>query len=162
MLCAIRPHGLGLFELELGKHLPNFSREGAGKTHLLRKDLRALRQPVLLIFDHYEDVAQNKIVTDWLNQQLLMEVDTSLGLAVIVAGRAIPDFMSTAWRQLARQLPLGPICDQQEWEPWIARRYPGLRDKGADLSTVIMCAEGKPGMVAALCEAIVKTDRVAE
>ena len=60
---------LGQFDLDLSVHLPNFAREGASKTHLLRKDLRALRQPVLIIFDSYEAAHDNKPVADWLSQQ---------------------------------------------------------------------------------------------
>jgi hypothetical protein len=145
---------LGSIDLGLGPFLPNFSREGAGKTPLLRKDLRALRQPVLVVFDHYEDVARNKVVTDWLNEQFLPEVETSLGLAVIVGGQEVPDRMAAAWRDLSRPLSLGPITQLEPWERWIARRYPAFRDKGAHLPTVLMFARGNPGVVAAVCEAI--------
>ncbi len=147
---------LGQFDLDLGAHLPNFSREGASKTHLLRKDLRALRQPVLLIFDGYnKDVADNKAVADWLNQHLLAEVETALGLAVIVAGQRVPDFVNAGWRDLARYLPLEPITKVEDWEPWIARRYPDFRDKG-DLLTILKLARGNPGVVSASCVVIVK------
>jgi hypothetical protein len=61
---------LGQLYLEIGDHLPNFSREGANKPHLLRRDLRALRQPVLIIFDTYEDVANNVNIADWLSVRL--------------------------------------------------------------------------------------------
>src|ERR1017187_1921777 len=65
---------LGQLDLDLGALLPNFTREGSTKTHLLRKDLRALRQPVLLIFDSYDqDVVDNPPVADWLSQQILSE-----------------------------------------------------------------------------------------
>lgn len=151
------PEVLGLFDLDLGSnYLPNFSREGASKSHLLRKDLRALRQPVLIIFDHYEDAAGNKIVTEWLNQQLLMELETSFGLAVIVAGQTIPDFTVAGWCQLVQHVPLGPIDDPKDWEPWISRRYPCFQGGVADLRTVLLAAEGKPALVASLCEAITR------
>ena len=90
------------FDLDLGACLPNFAQQGADNTHLLRKDLRALRQPVLIIFDSYEDVAENKTVADWLCHQLLNEIETALGLAVIVAGQRVPDpkraFWGASWR----------------------------------------------------------------
>lgn len=50
---------MGLMDIEIGSLLPNFSRGNAYKTHVLRKDLRALRQPVLLVLDSYEAVAEN-------------------------------------------------------------------------------------------------------
>jgi hypothetical protein len=148
---------LGQFDLDLGGHLPNFFREGAGKTHLLRKDLRALRQPVLIIFDSYEDAADNKTVTDWLGQQLLDEVETALGLAVIVAGQRVPASTNAFWRDLARYLALGPITELEHWEPWVERRYPGFRHKGAHLPTVLMITGGNPALITSACEAIAKS-----
>jgi hypothetical protein len=148
---------LGQFHLDLGEHLPNFSREGANKTHLLRKDLRVLRRPVLLIFDSYEDAAVNKPLTDWLSLQILNEVETALSLAVIVAGQKVPDFTNAGWRDLARHFPLEPITEIEHWEPWIERRYPRFSAKGAHLPTVLMFAQGNPAVVSAACEAISKS-----
>jgi len=148
---------LGQLYLDLGAHLPNFSQQGADKTHLLRKDLRALQQPVLIIFDSYEDVAENKTVADWLCQQLLNEIETALGLAVIVAGQTVPDSASAFWRELARHVLLGPITELEYWEPWIERRYPSFRHKGAHLPTVLMIAHGNPAVIATSCEAIAKS-----
>jgi hypothetical protein len=148
---------LGQFDLDLGDRLPNFSRQGGDKTHLLRKDLRTLRQPVLIIFDSYEHVAENKIVADWLSQQLLNEVVTAQGLAVIVAGQRVPDLTNASWREMARHLQLGPITEPADWERWITRRYPSFRDKGAHLPTVLVIAHGSPAVVATACEAIAKS-----
>ena len=128
---------LGQFDLDLGAHyLPQFSRAGATKTHLLRKDLRDLRQPVLTIFDSYERAAENKPVADWLSQQFLAEVETALGLAAIVAGQKVPRFADAPWRDSARHIPRLPIMDIAQWEPWIERRYPGF-DKDTHLRTVL-------------------------
>jgi hypothetical protein len=148
------PAVLGQFDLDLGMNLPNFSRLGADKTHLLRKDLRALRQPVLIIFDSYEEAAGNKPVADWLCQQFLNEIETAIGLAVIVAGQRIPKSASTSWSELTRCLQLEPITEPEHWEPWIDRRYPKFRQQGAHLPTVLMSARGNPALVATLCEAI--------
>jgi SEFIR domain len=149
---------LGQFDLDLSMHLPNFTREGANKAHLLRKDLRALRQPVLLIFDSYDKhVSENRLVADWLSQQLLVEVETALALGVVVAGQEAPDFERAVWRDLARHLPLSPITDPEHWEPWVARHYPDLQRKGAHLPTVLMIAEGNPGVVSSYCAAIARS-----
>lgn len=147
---------LGQFDLDLGARLPSFMREGATKTHLLRKDLRALRQPCLAIFDSYEHAAENKAVAGWLNQQFLAEVETALGLAVIIAGQRVPEHLNAGWRDLARHLPLEPITEIEHWEPWVERHYPGFRDKGAHLPTGLMYARGNPAVVSAFCEAIAK------
>lgn len=144
---------LSQFNLDVGEHLPNFARD-TGNAPLLRKDLRALRRPLLAIFDSYEAAADNKPVADWLSQQLLAEVETALGLAVIVAGQKVPDFARAGWRDLAAHLVLGPIKDPNHWQPWISRRYPGFESKGAHLPTVLMISDGNPAVVAAACEAI--------
>lgn len=149
---------LGQFDLELGEHLPAFTREGSIKTHLLRKDLRALRRPTLLVFDAFDkQVLDNKTVSDWLNQQLLVEVETALALAVIVAGQETPNYVRAAWRDLARHVPLAPIKETAAWEPWIHRHYPTFREKGAHILTVLMAAEGNPAVVSASCEAIARS-----
>jgi hypothetical protein len=137
--------------------LANFSQQGADKTHLLRKDLRSLRQPVLIIFDSYEDVVENKTVADWLCQQLFNEIETALGLAVIVAGQRVPDSASAFWRELARHLQVEPITELEHWEAWIERRYPSFRQKGVDLPTVLMIAHGNPAVIATSCEAVAKS-----
>jgi hypothetical protein len=147
---------LGQLDLEIGEHLPNFSREGANKTHLLRKDLRALRKPVLLVFDAYEGAADNKIVADWVNYQLLAEVETALSLLVILAGQRVPDLTKANWRDLARHLSLEPITALEPWEKWVARYYPNLKDKG-DLPTILKLAAGSPLLMASYCAAIAKS-----
>ena len=148
---------MGQFDLDLAQHLRNFSQEGANKTHLLRKDLRALRHPILVILDSYEDVARNRAVSDWLNLQLFTEVETALGLAVIVAGQEVPDYKSAGWRNLARHLALKPITEIEHWEPWVDRHYPDFRQKRADLGTVLMYARGIPLVVSNVCEVISKS-----
>ena len=148
---------MGQFDLDLGQNLPNFSREGARKTHLLRKDLRGLRQPALVIFDTYEGCAGNKPVVDWLDQQFLSEVETALGLAVIVAGQHVPNSRGARWRDLSRHFSLEPITEIEHWRSWVEQHYPDFQKKGADLNTVMMCAQGNPAVVSNLCETISKS-----
>jgi hypothetical protein len=93
------------FDLDLGAaYLPSFSQTGAAETRLLRKDLRGLGRPALVIFDSYEQAAENDPVTSWLGQHLLAEVETALGLAVIIAGQKIPDLANTRWREFAHHI----------------------------------------------------------
>jgi len=147
---------LGQFDLELGQHLLNFSREGASKTHLLRKDLRGLRQPMLIIFDTYEGCVGNQTVVDWINQQFLIEVETALGLAVIVAGQRVPDHSGARWRDWAQYLVLEPITEIEHWQPWVEQHYPDFEKKGADLNTVMMLAQGNPAVMSSAVETISK------
>jgi hypothetical protein len=147
---------LGQLELDLGEHLPHFSREGADKTYLLRKDLRALRQPVVLIFDSYEYAADSQAVADWLNQQLFTEVETALNVAVIIAGQRLPDVEKSRWRDLARHFEMEPITELEPWEEWVARCYPAFKEKG-HLPTVLKLAAGSPLLMATFCATIAKS-----
>jgi hypothetical protein len=147
---------LGQFYLDLGQRLRDFSRDGASKTVLLRKDLRGLRQPVLAIFDTYEGCVGNQPVVDWMNQQFLVEVETALGLAVIVAGQRVPDYNGARWRDQARHFALKPITEKEHWELWVELYYPDFQQKGADLNTVMMLAQGNPAVVSSAVETISK------
>jgi hypothetical protein len=147
---------LGQFDLDLGaEHLPAFSRAGGTRTHLLRKDLRALRRPVLVMLDSYERAADNGPVADWVSRQLLPEVETALSLAVVVAGQQVPRTSGTTWRDLARQITLEPITDIAHWEPWLRRRYPGF-DAASHLPTILTLTDGNPATVSVYCETIAR------
>jgi hypothetical protein len=146
---------LGTFSLEASGYLPNFIGEGASKMHLLRKDLRMLNQPLLIIFDHYEDTKENKPVADWISLQLLAEIETSLNVVVIVGGQQLPAYANANWRHLARHLVLGPITEFDAWKDWVLRRYPGFQEKG-DILTLIKASDGSPLLMSTLCEKVAK------
>lgn len=150
------PGVLGQFELELEDCLTNFCREGANKTHLLRKDLRNLRSPVLVLFDHFEDVANNLTLVNWLTQQFLPEVETALGLIAIVAGQRVPPQSAATWGSLTRHIELQPIEKLEHWEPWVGRKFPSFKEKGGHLPTIVMLAKGNPAMVSNFCRTIAK------
>jgi hypothetical protein len=85
-----------------------FSREGGDKTHLLIKDMRALRRPLFLVLDTFEKATS--VLSDWVCQSLMAEVERSLAVAMIVAGQPkLPDAEDVRWRLVAQRLPLGPI-----------------------------------------------------
>jgi hypothetical protein len=147
---------LGQFYLDLGTKLPNFVREGPTKSLFLRKDLRALRDPVLVVVDTYEGCVGNKPVVDWFNQQLFAEVETALGLSVILAGQQVPESKGTGWHDLTRLLRLNPIIEIEHWRPWVERHHPNFQRKGADLNTIMMLAQGNPAVVSSACETISK------
>jgi hypothetical protein len=141
---------LGQLYLDLGIYLPTFSQQGADKMHLLRRDLRSLRQPILIILDAYENAAHVKPIADWVCYQLLSEVECSLAVAVIIAGQLCPDPSCAPWRGFARNLFLGPITEPSYWEPWIKRRYPDFQNK-VHVPTIVMAAGGVPKTLSDLC-----------
>jgi SEFIR domain-containing protein len=143
---------LGQLYTDLGDHLPNFSRAGGDKMHLLIKDLRALRRPVLLVLDTYEKASG--VFRDWVCQNLLPEIEHSLGVALIVAGQECPDPDDMRWRGLTHSLPLGPIKDPALWKPWIDLKYPKFRERSIDLVTLVMASGGVPKTFSDMCRTI--------
>lgn len=140
---------LGHIDLEAGDALPNFTAAGAGQTHLLRKDLRKLAKPLLLIFDTWEGAEGNRDVTEWLQLQILPEVETSPRLAVIVAGQRVPVSANSTWRDLSRRFRLEPITDFDAWREWKSRHHPRVAD---DIVRVLVTAtKGAPNLMADMC-----------
>lgn len=148
---------LGQFALELREYLPSFCREGGTKTHLLRQDLRDLRRPVLVLCDHFEDAAENRAVAEWLTQQFLPEVETSLGLAVIVAGQRVPNPSVAVWGDLARHVELQPIKSMEHWEPWTRQKFPDWKDRSKHLETILLLSKGNPAAVAQFCRTVAES-----
>lgn len=145
---------LGLIDLELGKDLPNFVQKGSNKPHLMRKDLRTLRRPVLMIFDTYEFVAQNQSITEWLNLHLLSEITTSFGLSIIIAGQKTPEVKHAGWRDYAGYFRLERITEVEHWQDWVVRRHPDFKH---DLTTLVQATEGQPSLMANLCANLAKS-----
>jgi hypothetical protein len=129
---------------------------------LLRKDLRTLtlRQPVLVVFDTYEDAADNKTVVNWLNQ-FLTEVETALGLIVIVAGQSLPDYRKASWGDLVLHLPLNHITEIAHWEPWTRQRYPNF-EMSSHLHTLLLVSDGRPSLMVAAFESIFQKASLAD
>jgi hypothetical protein len=145
---------LGRFDLELGALLPQFSRDPT-KLHVLRKDLRALRRPVLLIFDSYEMAAANKVLSDLVSGEILAEARRAPAVAVIVAGQVAPDATHADWRSDSRRVCLEPITRVEHWESWVDRKFPSFHEKNADINTLLMATGGNPKLIAELVQAIV-------
>jgi hypothetical protein len=145
---------LGLIDLELGEHLPIFSKSQPKASSTLRKDLRALRQPVLVIFDSYEDIAGNQTIVDWLNIHLLGDLESSPAIAVIIAGQKVPDQTHASWRDLAHHFPLSLITELEHWKEWASRRYPNVPESA--LNTLLQLAGGQPSLMVVYCQTIAK------
>jgi hypothetical protein len=148
---------LGQIGVEIGAHLPNFMGDGSNKTHLLRNDLRAARRPILLTFDTYEDVADDKPVASWLVQQLLREVETALSLCIILSGRRVPEIQGVPWKAVARRLSLGAITEPEPWEEWVAWRYPDFQHKHA-LRSLVLGVQGSPLEIKKICDNLARVE----
>ncbi|HET9282141.1 MAG TPA: SEFIR domain-containing protein [Candidatus Angelobacter sp.] len=146
---------LDQLDLDLGKYLPDFFQEKPKKSYTLRKDLRALRQPTLLIFDSYEDAAENKEIVDWLNVQLLGDMESAPAVVVIIAGQKVPESANTNWRELTRHFLLAPITELEHWKEWVSRRFPNVKE--SDLDPLLRATRGQPSLMASLCEVLAKS-----
>lgn len=145
---------LGLIDLEVGSHLPNFFRQEPKKIYTFKKDLRALRNPILFIFDSYEDAVGNHNLAEWLNVQLLGDLENTPAIAVIIAGQKVPDSTHTSWRNLVRDFHLLPITESAPWKEWALHRYPNVCE--SDLNTLLRLAGGQPSLMVVYCETIAK------
>jgi len=143
-------------DLEIGALLPNFSQEQPKKSYTLRKDLRALRQPMLFIFDSYEDAAENQNIVDWLNVQFLGDLASAPAVAVIIAGQKTPERANTNWRELARHFSFTPITELVHWKEWASRRYPNVQEGALDI--LLKATGGQPSLMTSLCEGIAKSE----
>jgi hypothetical protein len=143
-------------DLDLGKYLSNFSQEQPKKSYTLRRDLRALRQPVLLIFDSYEDAAENRDIADWLNVHLLGDLESAPAVAVILTGQKVPERANTNWSELARHFSLLPITELEHWKEWASHRFPTIQEGALDV--LLKATGGQPSLMASLCEGIAKAE----
>ncbi|MCP5519710.1 MAG: TIR domain-containing protein [Verrucomicrobiales bacterium] len=136
---------LSALALEWAEVLPGFAAAPAENPHLLRRDMRALRRPTLLLLDTYERAAAYPDLADWIECQLLAEVLHAPALAAIVAGQHIPEITKVVWASQAEHLHLQPITNRAHWETWMAQRSPDLV---RHLDTLLMLTGGVPGSMA--------------
>lgn len=147
-------HILGELDLTLGPYLPEFSGSGARDPLLLRRDLRRLERPLLVLLDTYEQALSNREVADWVQYQLLIEVEHCPALAVLVAGQESPDRKRALWKDQSQHFRLGPITETKAWEDWVRRRFPRLESADIDINTLVLASEGVPGAMAVFCSGI--------
>jgi hypothetical protein len=146
---------LAQLDLDLAPHLPEF--HSKKDSHVLRKAMRGLRRPVLIVFDSYEDVALNPEITNWLKHHLLPEIESSALVAVIIGGKNVPAHSDTIWRDLVNHIILKPIDQTEHWESWIERKVPGFKVKGAHLPTILMAAKGNPAVIVNMCKCVAES-----
>jgi hypothetical protein len=150
------PAMLGQFSLDAADRLPDFVAHEGNKTHLLRKDLRALCEPLVVVLDHFEGAADNKVVLTWVQSQLLAEVATSLSLAVIIGGQDMSSFEKQPWPDLICRYQLEPIISIEDWETWFGRRYPAVPLDRSKVELMVKLAHGNPSRMAVFAETLAR------
>ncbi len=110
----------------LGRALPGFAAEKEPDRWKLRQSLQGLGEPALILLDTYEKVAETKDLVEWIERQLLAEVDDYPLLRVIIGGQKVPDLAQARWRDRAETVELTAIRDKQIWKDWVKRMNPNV------------------------------------
>jgi len=146
-----RETALDILTLELGSRLPNFA-SSRGQLADLRRDLRALTNPTLLLFDTYEQASIE--AKNLVENLILPELRSAAALRVVVAGQSVPEHRRAHWADLVRVFKFGPIQDVKHWLKYAGRRYPNVADH--QVETLTSATGGAPGQVDTLLLGLVE------
>lgn len=139
---STRETALETVSLGLAKYLPRFAKHGS-QTRDLRADLRALKQPIVLLFDTYEKASPE--AKELVQNLLLGDLDQTPAVRIIIAGQLVPDHEKAIWANSVRCFTLGPITDSSHWKRYAKRHHPHLNSE--QIETVTEVALGHPGSI---------------
>lgn len=127
--------------LDLGAVLPTFTEPDPWK---LLEALRKLSSPILILLDTYERATESKELADWIETQLLAEVEQCTQLRFLIGGQKPPE-RAARWRDLADEIELKAIEDRHAWTEWVKRKNPRAEDKSVE--DIVLALDGVPGTV---------------
>lgn len=129
--------------LDLGHCLPGLGDRSPTK---LRDGLRRARQPVLFIFDTFEQATED--ARDFVQNNFFADLGRTNAMRLLIAGQphAMPDPAKAAWQAHARRFNLGNMPDPKPWVAWAARVYPLI--PASSVITIVACSGGAPGTIA--------------
>jgi hypothetical protein len=127
---------------------------GSGRSHAVIADLQRLRQPLLLVFDTYEDATQNG--QTWVETQLLPRLGRCPAIVVVIAGRKVPEQSARSWAPLACTVALPPIRRVEDWFDFAKRNYGVSPLKREHVEAITVSVDGNPGLVSATLETLVR------
>lgn len=131
--------------LDLGAVLPNFAAAKEPDPWTLLEALRQLSSPVLILLDTYEKITETKELVQWIETQLLAEVEQCKQLRFLIGGQKVPERSQSRWRDLAEEIELNRIDDKQAWKEWIQRKNRHVVDK--TIEDFVLGMEGVPGNI---------------
>ncbi|HSS20049.1 MAG TPA: TIR and AAA domain-containing protein [Pyrinomonadaceae bacterium] len=146
-----------LFEtmrLDLGKKiLPNaHSAAGQARFFNLISDLQNLNEPLLLVFDTYQE-ASNDAQT-WLEAQFLPRL-AQAPVAVVIGGQHVPEPSKYAWNAVSDFRELRPIEAIDDWRELNERKWRCALLQDAHIQGVLAATRGNPGLTYAALEAVI-------
>jgi hypothetical protein len=105
---------------------------------------------VLLLFDTYEKAAETKELREWIETQLLAEVEECDHLRIIIGGQKVPEAAKARWEDRAESVELGRILDQRIWKEWVHAINPNVDEK--HIEGIVLGADGVPGTISSFLE----------
>jgi hypothetical protein len=127
--------------LDLGAVLPAFTAAKEPDPFALLGDLRKLTSPALILLDTYEKIIESKELADWIETQLLTEVEHCEQLRFLIGGQKVPE-RAARWRDLAEEKELKGIDDKHAWTEWTKRKKPRAEDRSVE--DIVLALDGVP------------------
>lgn len=148
-----------LFEqlrLDLGQQVLRgaYTETGTARFYQLISDLRELKEPVLLVFDTYEQASVDS--QRWLESQLLPRLDRAPAVVVMIGGQKTPEHEKQSWRALTEARDLQPISKVEDWLEYSQRKWDSPRVNADHVKALTLATGGNPGQLSALLETMVR------
>jgi len=133
------------FQSAFSRVLPAFAAQKGADRWALRQALRSLEGGALILLDSYEEAAEAKELPNWIETQLLTEIEECESLRFIIGGQKVPDFERARWRERAETIMLDRIYDQRVWTDWIREVNPAVHEKS--IEALVVGLEGLPSTI---------------
>jgi hypothetical protein len=134
----------------LGAILPNFAKQEEPDSRTFLRDLHQLGRPALILLDTYEKIKETKELVEWIEFHLLAKVIECKQLRFLVGGQKVPERPDARWRDLAEEIELDRIDDNQTWMEWIRQKNPHVDDKHVE--GIVKGLKGAPNAISAALE----------
>jgi len=140
--------------LDLCTILPSLVEDSELTRWKLLGALRKSTGSALILLDTYEKVKETKELVEWIETQLLAEVEQCKQLRFLIAGQKVPE-RSARWHDLAEEIELNRINDERAWLEWIQRRNPNIDNMHVE--SIVGGLEGVPGTISTVLVTFAKT-----
>lgn len=127
---------------------------GTDRFSLLISDLQQIHEPLLLIFDTYDQASED--ARNWLENQLLPRLERAPCVVVLIGGQQIPDYDKYLWRKLTEIRELQPIQEADEWLKYSQRKWECPHLKTSHVEAFTLYTDGDPGQLHMLLESMVQ------
>ena len=129
--------------------LPAFhSANGSRRKTALLKDLESLSNPLLLVFDVYQEFSTE--ISDWIEGQLLRRVEQCPGLVVVLGGQKVPEPTGRLWAKMAvPPTALPPIKEPKDWHDYARQTLGKPEYTMQTIDALLHMHQGAPGPISA-------------